>query len=227
MKILGIDTSGAAAAVGIAEDGNILADLTLIHERAQSEKIMEMVDMALRLSRLSIKDIDSFAVVCGPGSFTGLRIGTACVKGLAQPENKKVFRISSADVLYEKVRAYDDLPVCVMTDAGRQEVYCALYENGRKITDDTYMDIGELSLKLKKIYKNTLFTGNGMIKYNKEIKEIYEGAVFADKSFVFPNGSSVVRAASEFGKAETPENICPIYLKKSQAERMREKNGKN
>lgn len=223
MIILGMDTSGAAASVGISDGENMLADITLIHERTHSETIMEAVDAALRLSRLSIKDVDAFAVVCGPGSFTGLRIGTACVKGLAQPGEKKVYKVSSLDLIYECSRVYDGLPACVITDAGRQEVYCAIYESGKKVFGDTFMKIDELTEKIKKIYKNTLFTGDGMIKYKKIISEIYDGAVFADKSYALGNGTAVIRAALDFGVPDSAENVCPVYLKKSQAERMKEK----
>ena len=153
MIILGVDTSGLAASVGIFDGEKILADITLIHERAHSEKIMEMIDKALQISRLSINDIEAFAVGCGPRSFTGLRIGTACVKGLAQPGGKKVYALSSLDVLYECVRVYDRLPVCVAIDAGRQEVYCAVYDRGIKVVADTYMDVETLAETVGKKYK--------------------------------------------------------------------------
>ena len=222
MTILGIDTSGLAASVGLYDGEKMLADITLIHERTHSEKIMEAVDKALKLSGLSIKDVDEYAVVCGPGSFTGLRIGTACVKGLAQPEGKKVYKLSSLDVIYECANVQNGLPVCAMTDAGRQEVYCAVYEQGKKVLDDTYMDVAELTEKIKKNYEKALFTGDGMIKYKAIISSIFEGAVFADKSYAYGNGAAVIRAALEFGQAEDADGICPVYLKKPQAERVRD-----
>jgi len=227
MTVLGLDSSGAAASVGIYKDGKVIVSYTLNHERTHSEKLMEMVDNALNIARMEIKDIDSFAITVGPGSFTGIRIGTACVKGLAAVGSKPVYPVSYLDSLYEAVNCGGELPVCVTVDAGRGEVYYAVYEGGRKLGEDSYADASALASELSLKYEKMLFTGDGVLKYGAVIRECFKNALLAEKEFLFGSGASVIKAALEFSKAVPPEMISPVYLKKSQAERMKEKeNGK-
>lgn len=223
MTVLGLDSSGTAASVGIFKDGKIIVSYTLNHERTHSEKLMEMVDDALKIARVDIGEVDAFAVTTGPGSFTGIRIGTACVKGLAAPGNKPVYPVSYLDALYEAVRTYDGIPVCVTVDAGRGEVYYSVYKDGKKLCADSYSDAEELAARLATEYEKMLFTGDGIIKYRDVILNSFENAEFAGVDYLFGNGGAVIKAALNFSEAVPPEAICPVYLKKSQAERMKEK----
>lgn len=221
MLILGIDTSLRAACVCLMRDGEVLVDYTLNNERTHSEKLMEMIDDAYRISKTDIKDTDAFALACGPGSFTGLRIGAATIKGLAEPLNKPVYLTSSLEAVYEAVRVTDELPVCVISDAGRNEVYCAVFDKGEYVLKDCCMDADELFSLVCRKYKRTLFTGDGVIKYKKQISETVKDALFCDNSFGLGRGSAVIRAALKY-EPVLPGEVAPVYLKASQAERLAE-----
>lgn len=220
MLILGIDTSLKAASVCLSKGGEVLVDYTLVNERTHSEKLMEMIDEAFKISKTDIKEVDAFALAEGPGSFTGLRIGAATVKGLAEPFSKKVYTVSTLEALYESVRVTDSLPVCVMIDAGRDELYTALFDKGEYIIKDCCLNADELFDKVKEKYEKVLFTGDCVLKYKDRISKVIEGAVFADNIFSSGRGSAVIKAALKYEPKE-PEAVAPVYLKVSQAERMR------
>ena len=220
MLILGIDTSLKAASVCIYKDGSLLVDYILNNERTHSEKLMEMVDEALKISKTDINDIDAFALACGPGSFTGLRIGAATVKGLAEPFSKKVYTPSTLECLYESVRITDELPVCVMIDAGRDELYCAVFDKGEYVINDCCLNAEELFLKVYEKYESVLFTGDCVLKYKERISEIIKKPHFADNVFACGRGAGVIKAALKHEPVE-PERVSPSYLKVSQAERMK------
>lgn len=220
MLILGIDTSTKAASVALLRDGELLVDYTLNNERTHSEKILEMIDNAFKISRTDISEVDAFAVSEGPGSFTGLRIGAATVKGMAEAGNKPVYTASSLRALYESVRVFDSLPVCVLMDAGREEVYTAVFDKGVYVLCDCCMSVSEIASYMKEHYEKALFTGDGVLKYKEKIKEIFKEAEFAEERFLYGSGSGVIKAALK-SEPKTPSEVAPVYLKVSQAERMR------
>lgn len=223
MLILGIDSSGKAASVCLMKDGELLVDYTLNNERTHSEKLMEMIDSAYKISGMDISDTDAFAFTKGPGSFTGLRIGAATVKGLAEMSDKPVYSVSSLDALKESCSVYNGLPVCAMIDAGRGEVYCAVYEGEEKKLSDCCMQSESLLNYIKENYSKVLFTGDGSYKYKDIINEIFDGAVFAEKTYTVGSGSGVIRAALKT-EPLSAKDAAPVYLKLSQAERMRNMN---
>ena len=152
MIILGIDSSTKTASCGIVVDGKVIVDYTLNHHRTHSEKLLEMIDMALKIAKLDICDIDAFAVTKGPGSFTGLRIGLATVKGLCHSLNKPCYLVSTLDALYENVNnTYSpDIIYAPIMDARRNEVYCAAYKDGKKILEDSALNINDFIEFLQK-----------------------------------------------------------------------------
>ncbi len=220
MLILGIDTSGKAALVSLVRDGQVLVDYTLNNERTHSEKLLLMIDNAFKISRTSIEDVDGFALVSGPGSFTGLRIGAATIKGLCGGKDKKIYLTTSLEALAESVRVYDSFPICAMIDAGREEVYTAIYHKGECLLKETAMNVKELSLYIKENYEKVIFTGDGVIKYKEIISEICENAEFAESEFLIGRGYAIVKAALKHPPVSEDE-VTPLYLKVSQAERLR------
>ena len=97
MKILGIDTSAKTSSVGIAEDGKVVDEVFVNEGLTHSETIMPMIDKLLKQNNISVDDIDAYAVNNGPGSFTGVRIGVAVVKGMAFKDNKDCYEVSTLD----------------------------------------------------------------------------------------------------------------------------------
>jgi len=140
MKILAMDTSSVNSTVCISDENKIIGEYTVSNDRAHSQIIMPMLDALLNNCSLTIKDIDVFAVALGPGSFTGLRIGIAAMKTLAQSLSKPIIGASSLDEIAYSFFATDSI-VCPILDARRNEVYNALYLKGRKIVTERVVDL--------------------------------------------------------------------------------------
>lgn len=225
MIYLGIDSSAKTASVGIINDNKVIVDYTLNHKRTHSEKLLEMIDMSLKIAQLDITDIDAFCVTKGPGSFTGLRIGLATVKGLCHSLNKPCYLASTIDALYENVNnTYsEDIIYAPVMDARRNEVYCGAYKNGEKIIVDSALPITDFLNKLLAFdFKKIVFTGDGVLP-NKEIilNTLSQRADFAPEHLSYGSGASVITAALNFGEKVDYNNILPEYLRLSQAERCK------
>lgn len=228
MIVLSIDSSSKVATVALLKDDILLSEYVLNDKREHSVLLMPMIENILKENNLTVDDIDGYVVSKGPGSFTGLRIGMATVKGLSFGSNKPYISISSLDGLAYSVSPFKGI-ICPIMDALRESVYTALYknENGKleKIMDYTSMDINELIDLLKEKGEDVIFTGDGIPKHKDYINQNFSNASFA------PNHLSIVRASSlgelgldllKNGIYDDP-NSAPVYLKKPQAERELER----
>ncbi|MCY6369789.1 tRNA (adenosine(37)-N6)-threonylcarbamoyltransferase complex dimerization subunit type 1 TsaB [Clostridium ganghwense] len=226
MKILSLDSSTASATCAVIEDNKLLGEITFNDKKQHSVILMPQIDSLLKTLKLELKDIDGFVVSKGPGSFTGLRIGIATVKGFAQGTNKPFIGISTLDALAYNL-AYTSGIICPIMDALRDNVYTALYKfnNGKleQLTDYMAIHIDELVSIIKEYTpSNITFIGDAIPKFKEKLNESFENTYFA------PAHLNVAKAASlgELGllKLKEGENdnllsFAPIYLKKSQAER--------
>lgn len=218
MKILAVECSAGPASVAITDKGNVIAhdfkNLNLTH----SETLLPMVESVLQKARLTLDDIDAFAVSCGPGSFTGVRIGIALIKGLALPQKTPVAAVSTLYAMAQHHRDTDCLLCCCM-DARCNQVYNALFKisggNITRLTDDRALLCEELAQELKCNYsgEKIIITGDGakvFYLYADNISEI------ADDERIFQSAVGVALAAETF---DSPEKINPVYLRLPQAER--------
>lgn len=224
MKILSIDSSSKVATAAIVNEDGLIAEYTLNNKAEHSILIMEMIDNLLKSSNLTIDDIDGFAVSKGPGSFTGLRIGMATIKGLSFGSNKPYISISTLDALAYSLLNFDGI-ICPIMDALRDSVYTGLYKNNNGVLETllepSALDLEELIALLKDKNEKVIFTGDGLIKHKEYLKNNLEKAYFP------PNHLSVIRASSlaELGLIELTKgnsddpNSSPFYLKKPQAQR--------
>ena len=126
MKILAMDTSGLVASAAVVEDDNLLAEYTVNYKKTHSQTLVPMVNEISRMIELDLDSIDAIAVAAGPGSFTGLRIGSATAKGLGLALNKPLISVPTVDALAYNLYGTDKL-VCPMMDARRSQVYTGLY----------------------------------------------------------------------------------------------------
>ena len=228
MNILSIDSSSKVATVAILNDTDLLGEYVLNNKREHSIVLMPMIEDLLKDCNLTIDDIDGYVVSKGPGSFTGLRIGMATVKGLSFGSGKPYVSISSLDALAYSLNSFDGL-ICPIMDALRDNVYTAVYSYINSglvpILEPTSMNIDELANFINSQDSPVIFTGDAVHKHKDFILSNIPHAIFA------PNHLSIIRASSigELGLNLLKNNIhddpnsAPVYLKKPQAERELER----
>lgn len=229
MKILSIDTATESATCAVLDDKRLLGEIVFNYKKQHSVILMEIIDSLLKNLKLDISDIDGFVVSKGPGSFTGLRIGAAAVKGLSQGTKKPFVGISTLDSLAFNM-AYTPGLICPIIDALRGNVYTALYtfENEGLVIKSDYMliSIDELIKLINEKDIPVCFLGDAVLIYKDILNTNIKNSSFA------PVHLNVSRASSlgELGMEKLENNIfddlftfAPFYLRKSQAEREYEK----
>jgi len=222
MLVLGIDTSTPIGSVGITENDKPLAELTLNVETTHSERLLESIDFLLKNSGVGLSDIELIAYAQGPGSFTGLRIGLATVKGIALSTGKKIIGVSSLKSLAMNF-IYSKYPVCTMIDARKNEVYSAIFElsdaKPKMLGKEIVVDPGDL---IRKIRRKTVFVGTGARLYKDLIKKkAGKLALIAPSRMDISRGVNVAALGLENyrrGKTSDLNTALPKYLRKSQAE---------
>jgi len=222
MKILALETATMAGSVAIVDDEELIAEVKLNINVAHSERLISSIDYLLNASRLSIKDIDAFAISIGPGSFTGLRIGLSTAKGFSYAAKKPLVPVPTLDA-FARILPFCSHLICLMLDARKNEVYAALYkwEDNvcKKIMPETAINPADL---LKNIKGKTIFTGDGARIYKKLIIDtLKDDATFAPASKMSPSASSVAEIAIEKlkeGITTDPVTLTPFYIRKSEAE---------
>jgi len=222
MRVLGVDTSTMTAGVGMVDDGQVLVDLKFDVRVTYSEILMPAVDLVLKTVGLRIDELDGFAISIGPGSFTGLRIGLATIKGLCFASGKPLASVPSLDALASS-SLYCRYPVAALLDAKKDQVYAAIYDTGEgeltRKSEYMALDIEELA---KKVSTETLFVGPGARLYQKELTNLLrEKAYFALDQQSEPSGASVARMGLNklaAGRIEDVTNLEPFYVRMSEAE---------
>ncbi len=234
MKILGIDTSGIVAGVSLIDDTKILGEININYKQNHSVTIMPMIDNLLKMLDMELEEIDYIACCCGPGSFTGLRIGAATAKGIAHALNKKIIPISTLEMLAYNIFMPSKFIVPII-DAKGERVFAAIYkfENGKlkAILNDTATTLPEL---LKYIEENKIapiFLGDGALAYKDKILSQNKEYSFVPICHNMQRASSLSSLAFEYakeGKFVDYNNFEIEYLRKTQAEReLLERENKN
>lgn len=230
MRVLSIDSSGSCATVAVLTDEKLEGEIFLNYKMQHSVVLFPMIENALEMLELKIDDIDAVAVSGGPGSFTGLRIGVAAAKGIAQGGNKKFIGISSLDAMAFQQMGFSGI-ICPIMDALRDNVYTALYtfEMGElyKIRDYDALHMDELLAVLKDREEKVIFCGDAVSIHKERIKAVLsDRAVFSPISMNMPRASSIGELALlrlNRGEEDNIYTYSPIYLRKSQAEREYER----
>ena len=217
MKILAIDTSNKVASVSVFEDEKLLNEEFSDDQKTHSEKLLPMVDDVLKKERMTIRDIDLFVVSVGPGSFTGIRIGVATIKGMAQALNKKVIPVTSLEGLLEMA---DSDYSCAIINARHGNVYAQIKAGGEMLTPDC-KSINEVIDELKKYNGKWTIAGDATIEF-KDLLSSKLDCVILDKTI--ETSSDIGRFAlnkyfADKNIAKIPHEILPIYLRKAQPDR--------
>lgn len=230
MKIIGLDSSGLVASAAIMADGLLLAEYTTNYKKTHSQTLLPMLAELKDMIELDLNSVDAIAIAAGPGSFTGLRIGSATAKGLGLALEKPLVEVPTLEGLAYNLWGTDRL-ICPLMDARRNQVYTGLYEFCREGQDfilktlqaQCAVDIHDIIEQVNGLGRETVFLGDGVPIYQEVL------AAHTKVPFAFaPASHNRQRAASiaslgaiyyREGKTVTAAEHRPEYLRKSQAER--------
>ncbi len=222
MKILGIDTSGYANAIGVVDGNQVLADFTFAARTDSLEKIISNIDLVLKKANLSLEDIQGFGVGLGPGSWTGIRVGVTVGKTLAFSTSKPVSGVPTLEVLAYNARSRPTL-ICSIINAGTGDtVYAAFYRAGNGMVDragEYYVGgIKELSGMVK---ESVVFVGAEAQAYSRLIRQALGSTDIGIEAMeAAPGGAAVALLAAdrlERGEKDDALSLTPLYLKESTA----------
>lgn len=228
MRILGIESSSLVASAALISDGVLTAEYTVNFKKTHSQTLLPMVDEIVKMVEFDWNSLDAIAVSGGPGSFTGLRIGSATGKGLGLALKKPLIHVPTVDAMAYNLYGCADL-VCPIMDARRNQVYTGIYDNREGFSvskEQCPMDMGELIKELNEGGKKVVFLGDGVPVYEKQIREkLLVPFRFAPPHVSRQRASSVASLGCLYfaeGRVESAAAHGPDYLRKSQAERERE-----
>ena len=222
MKLLTVDTSGPVCGVSVTEGDRVLSEYTARNRNTHSASLMPMAERCLESAGLTLEDMDALAVVTGPGSFTGVRIGVATVKGLAHGSGKPCIAVNALEAL-ARCAAPVSLPglVCPIQDARAGQVYGAAFRRGERVMEDTAERLEEYLDRVRALEpEQWLFTGDGAEAHRERIQETMgAGAVFADGLFGYLRPSAAARLALERGEKTDYLHLREYYLRPPNAEK--------
>lgn len=224
MNLLAVDTSCSVATVAVMADDKLTAHYYIDNKLTHSTMLMPMIDEMLKKAELTADDIDVFAAGIGPGSFTGLRIGIATIKGFACALNKPACGICSLEATAYNF-ALCEKDICIITDARNGQAFCAVYkstgETLETLMEPCVINVSELA---DEISVPTIIAGDAAIKYEKLFSE-NKNIIISPPHLRMPQASSLGFAAvqaAKNGKLLDPAQLTAMYMRKSQAEREKE-----
>lgn len=240
MRVLAIDSSGLTATVAVVEDTQTVAEYTINYKKTHSQTLLPMIDEVVKITELDLNTIDAIAVAGGPGSFTGLRIGSATAKGLGFALNKPLIHVPTVDGLAYNVYGCEDI-ICPIMDARRNQVYTGIYtfskkagtKEGSNLVEPVFqvikmqmaVSIEELAERLNRYRRPVVFLGDGVPVYENILAEKLTVPYSFAPAYMNRQRAAVVGTLGiqyyKAGKFETAEEHRPDYLRVSQAERER------
>lgn len=232
MIILGVDTSAVAASAALLKDGKIISESYVNIGLTHSQTLMCLIDTCLKNADITLSQVDALAVAAGPGSFTGIRIGVAAVKGLCFTDNKPCYAVSTLEALAH-CADIDGCVICPVMDARCNQVYTAVFEkkdgNIERIFDDTPMKLDELAQLLTQIGKKAVLIGDGADISYDFLREKGVNAEKFSEVFKYQHASGVaIVAYRNYNRGQegiSAQQLMPSYLRLSQAERELKKSG--
>ncbi len=226
MLVFGIDTCSSAATAAISDNTKMVAQTVVNMGRTHSQIMMPQIEEMFKTVGIDPGDIDAYAAAVGPGSFTGVRIGVATAKGLAQAVNKPCIAVSTLEALAYSSKIFDGIAAPIL-DARRDQVYNALFDcksgEMHRLSCDRALALSDLLEELKGLDRNVIFMGDGVFVFEEEIRKALGGkAYFAPKTTVMNLGGAVAEIGLEklkSGDVLHYSKLVPSYIRLSQAER--------
>ncbi len=233
MKIIAMDTSGLVASVAIIEDQTLIGEYNVQYKKTHSQTLLPMLDELKKMVELDLESVDAIALAAGPGSFTGLRIGSATAKGLCFAMDVPVIEIPTLVGLACNLYGTDKL-VCPLMDARRDQVYTGIYEFVRKqgqsagyglscLLAQCAVSIEEIASKCNELGREIIFLGDGAAVFEMRLSELMKVPYsFAPAHMNRQRAAAFGFLALEYyreGKTVGADEHVPVYLRLSQAER--------
>ena len=240
MRVLAIDSSGLTATVAVVEETQTIAEYTVNYKKTHSQTLLPMIAEMAKMIELDLSSIDAIAVAGGPGSFTGLRIGSATAKGLGLALDKPLIHVPTVDALAYNVYGCGDI-ICPIMDARRNQVYTGLYTFSSKAGEkpdsnlvepvfqvmkmQMAVSVEELIRRLNNYARPVVFLGDGVPVYQEMLSKGLKVPYSFAPTYMNRQRAAVVGALGikylKAGKFETAAEHRPEYLRMSQAERER------
>jgi len=225
VNILAVDTSATSASVCVAQENKIIGEFSINTSLTHSQTLVPMIEQVSEKTGISLDNIDVIAVNAGPGSFTGVRIGVAAVKGIAFSRNIPCVSVSTLESM-----AYNMLDneciVCAVMDARCSQVYNALFKisNGKveRLIDDRALSLADLKLDLQKYSDKIILVGDGAEITFNYLENSLQNVFLASLNNRIQKASSIACVAFEKVKKHetiTAFELMPVYLRLPQAQR--------
>lgn len=228
MRVLALDSSGLVASVAIVEEEQTIAEYTVNYKKTHSQTLLPMLDEVVKMTEMELDTVDAIAVAGGPGSFTGLRIGSATAKGLGLALEKPLIHVPTLEGMAYNLYGNESV-ICPIMDARRNQVYTGLYRfSGGKfqvLEEQMAAAVEELAAKLNERGEAVIFLGDGVPVYREQLEQgLNVPFMFAPANMNRQRAASVGLCGLDYlkqGKTETAMEHRPDYLRASQAERER------
>lgn len=223
MKLLAIDTSGPVCGVAVLTEQGIRYECAVQNKLTHSVNLLPMIDQALTASGHRLEEMDRLAVVTGPGSFTGVRLGVSTLKGLAHGVNKPCVAVDALEAMAAGVGEFGGV-ICPIQDARAGQVYGAAFTSmeGRleRLMEDTPLKLEDYVAQLQSFGDRFLFLGDGMPVHRKRLTELLgDAAVFAAPQLAYLRPASVAWLAAQSQEELDYTTLMPLYLRAPSAER--------
>lgn len=226
MIILALDTSGPSAGVALLRDGQIVYSAAVVNRLTHSVNLMPMAEEALLRAGLTTADVDRYAAVVGPGSFTGVRIAVSAAKAMAFARGRACHAVDALEALARGIEDRGRL-ICPIRDARVRQVYGAAFRGGERLMPDAVLKLEEYLEAIRPLGSEYLFVGDGVAPLRGEIT-----AALGDRArFAPPHlcqlqpGAAALIAWEQRENALSPDQLLPLYLRAPQAERERQARG--
>lgn len=211
MHLLALDTTSRHGSVALLSDGELRGELRLVDAGGYSRTLLPAIESLLRLGDLGPGDVDAYAAVVGPGSFTGVRVGISTVQGLALGSGRPVLGITSLEALAGRMRGAADVLI-PMVDAYREQVYVSVYDGELREMEAPAAVVPEDWIA--RTPAGAAFLGDGAVKYRETIRRVRPDAVLPDKSLFL--AATIARLAMPRlarGEGGDASSLRPVYLR--------------
>ena len=223
MKILVVDTTSEICGVGILEDNKLIIETALNNGLTHSENLILLIKDNLEKAKINLSEIDLLVCCTGPGSFTGIRIGIASIKAIAEVNNLKIAEVTSLESLAQNIKNISETKVSLI-DARNNQCYCGIFDNNINLKENYIADDINVILERVSKYDNITFIGNGAELHKKLIISKIKNANFDNNNIQSPYACGIIGLKKfKEKKLKDADTLLPNYLRKSQAERLKNK----